>query len=114
PQRLLRASRGGADLADLLERVGESFERASSVDRATLFEAATQAISRSHPAPVVALIDLDVDRRAEAALLEALIAGAETAFATMARSDRDGIARLEAMGGIVEELGGDAAGDLAC
>ena len=101
-EQLLRASRGGADLADLLERVDASFERAASVDRAVLFQTATEVVRRAHPAPLVAFIDLPVDRRAEEAFIEALIAGAETAFATMAASDRDGIARLEAMGGIVD------------
>jgi ATP-dependent helicase/nuclease subunit B len=119
-RQLLRASRGGSDLADLLGRVDESFQRASSVDRAALFEAATQVVRRAHPAPIVALIDLPVDRRAEAAFLEALIAGSETAFATMPASDRDGIARLEAMGGTVEVVerrsprAGSDDGDLAC
>ena len=113
-RRLSMASPGGGDLADLLERVGESFDRASSVDRAALFHAATEAVRRSHPSPLVLLLDLAVDRRAEATFIEALIAGAETALATMPGSDRDGIARLEAMGGTVEDLDGDGTGDLAC
>lgn len=103
-RQLLRASRGGADLADLLERVDESFERASSVDRAALFQVATQVVRRAHPAPIVALIDLVVDRRAEAAFIEALIAGSETAFATLPASDHEGIERLKAMGGSVEDV----------
>ena len=111
---LLRASRGGADLKDLLERVEESFARASSVDRAALFEAATKVISRAHPAPLVVLVDLAVDRRAEQSFIEALAAGAETAVATMPASDKDGIARLTAMGGVVEDRSGDNVGDLAC
>jgi CRISPR/Cas system-associated exonuclease Cas4 (RecB family) len=111
---LLRASRGGADLADLLERVGEAFERASSVDRATLFATATDVIRRAHPAPLVVLVDLQLDERAAETFVAALIAGAEKALATMPGSDRDGIARLEAMGGIVEEPGADGSGDLAC
>ncbi|HET7033050.1 MAG TPA: hypothetical protein VFJ48_07995, partial [Casimicrobiaceae bacterium] len=113
-QHLLRAARGGPDLADLLERVEDSFERASSVDRSTLFETATAAIKRAHPAPLVVLIDLAVDRRAEQMFVEALVGGAQTAVATMPASDREGIARLESMGGVVEEQGGDRAGDLAC
>jgi ATP-dependent helicase/nuclease subunit B len=117
-RQLLRASRGGSDLADLLERVDESFDRASSVDRATLFQAATEVVKRAHPASIVALIDLPVDRRAEVAFIEALIAGSETAFATMPASDREGIARLEAMGGSVEVVergpSRSAVGDLAC
>ena len=118
PRQLLRASRGGSDLADLLERVDESFERAASVDRAALFHAATHVVKRAHPASIVALIDLAVDRRAEVAFIEALVAGSETAFATMPASDRDGIARLEAMGGTVQVAERPAsqsdAGDLAC
>ena len=113
-KHLLRAARGGADLADLLERVEESFDRASSVDRAALFDTATNVIGRAHPAPLVVLIDLAVDRRAEVAFIAALVAGAQTAFATMPGSDREGIARLEAMGGIVEDRRGDGTGDLAC
>ena len=113
-KHLLRAARGGADLADLLERVEESFDRASSVDRAALFDTATNVIGRAHPAPLVVLIDLAVDRRAEVAFIAALVAGAQTAFATMPGSDREGIARLEAMGGIVEDRPGDGTGDLAC
>ncbi len=113
-RRLLRAARGGSDLADLLARVEESFTRASSVDRASLFERASSAIRRAHPAPLVVLVDLAVDRRAERTFIEALVAGAETAVATMPASDKDGIDRLAAMGGVVEERSGDRAGDLAC
>jgi RecB family exonuclease len=113
-QHLLRATRGGADLADLLERVEDSFERASSVDRSTLFETATRAIKGNHPAPLVVLIDLAVERRAEQMFVEALVAGADIAVATMPASDREGIARLESMGGVVDEHKGDRAGDLAC
>ena len=114
-RQLLRASRGGSDLAELLERVEESFERASSVDRAALFQAATQAVARTHPASLVALIDLPLDRRAEATFIEALLSGSQTAFATMPASDREGIARLEAMGGRVEIVEREGhAGDLAC
>ena len=114
-RQLVRAPRGGSDLADLVERVDESFERAASVDRASLFQAATRAVGRVHPAPIVALIDLAVDRRAEAAFIEALLAGSETAFATMPANDRDGIARLEAMGGTVEIVDrAQEAGDLPC
>jgi CRISPR/Cas system-associated exonuclease Cas4 (RecB family) len=111
---LQRATRGGPDLADLLDRVEASFARASSVDRTTLFETATSAIRRAHPAPLVVLIDLAIDRRAEQLFVEALIAGAETAVATMPASDGDGIARLQSMGGVVDERGGHRAGDLAC
>jgi CRISPR/Cas system-associated exonuclease Cas4 (RecB family) len=112
-RHLQRAARGGADLADLLERVAESFERASSVDRTALFETATSAIRHAHPAPLVVLVDLVLDRRAEQLFVGALVAGAETAVATMPASDRDGIARLESMGGIVDEHEGNRAGDLA-
>jgi CRISPR/Cas system-associated exonuclease Cas4 (RecB family) len=113
-KHLVRAARGGSDLADLLERVEESFERASSVDRAVLFETATSVIRRAHPAPLVVLIDLAVDRRSEQSFVDALVAGAETAVATMPASDREGIARLEAMDGVVEDCGGNRDGDLAC
>jgi ATP-dependent helicase/nuclease subunit B len=108
-RQVLRASRGGSDLADLLERVDESFERASSVDRAVLFEVATKVVARVPPASLIALIDVPCDRRAEAAFIEALIAGGETAFATLPASDRAGIARLEAIGGIVEKCEPSAA-----
>ena len=101
-QHLLRAARGGTDLADLLERVNESFDRASSVDRAALFRAATEAVRHEPGSPLVALIDLPFDRRAECEFIEAVVAKAEDAFATMAASDSEGIARLVAIGGIVE------------
>jgi len=113
--QLARVSRGGSDLADLLDRVDESFERASSVDRAALFQTATRVVTEAHPASIVALIDLAVDRRAEARFIEAILAGSETAFATMPANDRVGIARLEAMGGTVEIVDREQnAGDLAC
>jgi CRISPR/Cas system-associated exonuclease Cas4 (RecB family) len=114
--RLLRASRGGADLANLLERVEESFAQASSVDRATLFRTATDVVMRSRPTPLVVLIDVPVDRHAEAAFIEALIRRADTGFATMPASDREGIARLEDMGGVVDLIEPAAweTGDLAC
>jgi ATP-dependent helicase/nuclease subunit B len=116
PQLLLRASRGGSDLANLLERVDESFAQASSVDRATLFRTATDVVTRSPRIPLVLLIDLTVDRHAEATFIEALLARAATALATMPASDRDGIARLEAMGGVVDviEPASRVTGDLAC
>lgn len=113
PSHLLRAPRGGPDLADLLGRVEESFARASSVDRAALFEMATKAISRAHPAPLVVMVDLVVDRRAEQSFMEALLAGAKTAVATMPASDEDGIACLTAMGGVVDDRRGESSGDLA-
>jgi CRISPR/Cas system-associated exonuclease Cas4 (RecB family) len=113
-KQLVRAARGGSDLADLLERVEESFDRASSVDRAALFETATGELRRAHPAALVVLIDLAVDRRSEQSFVEALVAGAEMAVATMPASDREGIARLEAMGGVVEDRSGNRDGDLAC
>ncbi len=115
-RQLARASRGGADLANLLERVDESFAQASSVDRAALFRTATEVVTRSPSMPLVVLIDLPIDRHAEAALIEALIARSDTAVATMPLSDREGIARLEAMGGVVEivEPAARASSDLAC
>ena len=55
------------------------------------------------------------DRRAEATFIEALLSGSQTAFATMPASDREGIARLEAMGGRVEIVEREGhASDLAC
>ena len=115
-RQLLGAPRGGADLADLLQRVDDSFERASSVDRAVLFRTATEAVRQKPPAPLVALIDLPLDRRAECEFVAAVVAGAANAFATMPAGDSDNIGRLVAMGGSVEDaerLVADT-GDLAC
>jgi CRISPR/Cas system-associated exonuclease Cas4 (RecB family) len=107
-------ARGGPDLANLLERADDCLRTASSADRAELFQVAAAACRRSRPAPIVVLLDLPLDRPAERALVDALAAGAETALATTPASDRDGIAHLEAIGGVVEFRPGPAGGDLAC
>ena len=55
------------------------------VDRAALFQTATRVVTEAHPASIVALIDLAVDRRAEGRFIEAILAGSETAFATVSK-----------------------------
>ena len=112
--RLARLSRGGSDLATLLERVEACFEGASSADRAELFATATRICRRAPPASVLILLDLPLDQPAERTFLEAIVAGAETTLATMPASDREAVAHLQAMGGVVDERQTDGGGDLAC
>ena len=112
--RLQRLSRGGSDLADLLGRVEACFESASSTDRAELFRIAARVCRESPPATIIVLLDVPLDHPAEQALVEALVVGAETALATVPASEHEAVARLQGMGGVVDESQSDAGSDLAC
>jgi len=98
----------------LLERVDACFESAASADRAELFRVAARVCRASPPATVLVLLDLLLDHPAEQALVDALVAGAETALATMPASEHDAVARLQALGGVLDQHRSDGDGDLAC
>jgi CRISPR/Cas system-associated exonuclease Cas4 (RecB family) len=112
--RLAGGSRGGSDLANLLDRVDACLEGATSADRAELFRTAARVCRQSPQAGVVILLDLPLEHPAERALVEALVAGVETTLATVAAADRDGVARLRDMGGVVDERKTFGSGDLDC
>jgi len=115
------ASPARADLADLLTRFDASFANVSAADRADLLQTAATLL-REHPIRgALLLLDVPVDDRAEAALVEALARGAEAVLATVPRGDRKSIAALTAVrlkadttdATTLERIDEDATGDLA-
>jgi ATP-dependent helicase/nuclease subunit B len=113
-RQLTRLPLAGPDLADLLDRVESSFAAASSADRAALFRAAARVAAERPVAEVVVLLDLAFDQAAERELVSAVIEGVGSSLATVPSGDRDSVAYLERIGGLVEERGSDGMDDLAC
>src|SRR5262245_29100685 len=77
--RLGRLPLGGADLSGLLERFDAQFASARATDRATLFDAATRAVSSQLPAsgsglPAMLFLDVPIDSDIEFAFIKALLA----------------------------------------
>ena len=86
-ERLGRLPLGGTDLAGLLERFDEQFTEANATDRARLFEAATQALTRGGrregrgadenaggtEMPGLLLLDVPIDSTVEFELIKALL-----------------------------------------
>ncbi|HET7618806.1 MAG TPA: PD-(D/E)XK nuclease family protein [Vicinamibacterales bacterium] len=98
---------GGADLAALLEEFDRQFEAASATDRATLFEAATAALS-VNPLPPVVLLDVPLDSRVETAFVAAMLAASPDVLVTVPFGDIATLERLNAMGltaEVIEETG---------
>ena len=112
--RLRDLERGGSDLAHLLDLVEQCLASAASADRAEVFHSAARVWRASPQADVVVLIDLVLEHSAEQALVGALVQSAGSTLATLPAGDGDGMARLEAMGGVVEARGGEGGSDLAC
>jgi ATP-dependent helicase/nuclease subunit B len=104
----------GPDLADLLGRIEASFTSASTADRAELLRAAARTVAKTPTAEVVVLLDLPFEHAAERELVRAVIDSAESALATIAHGDSEGIAYLERIGGVVDSRESVGAGDLAC
>ena len=74
--RLAALPLGGRDLAALLERADAQFANAAATDRASLFEAATQAVESPASGlrvPALLLLDVPVDSRVEFEFVRALI-----------------------------------------
>jgi ATP-dependent helicase/nuclease subunit B len=80
PDSLAALPLGGTDLSELLERFEAQFAGASAIDRARLFEAATQALVSDQPVlsgrgqtPALLLLDVPIDSAVEFAFIRALI-----------------------------------------
>ena len=83
-------SDGGRDLAALFERFEEQCQSASAVDRAAFLRLATDAASDpcgAYASCRVLLLDVAITNAAERALVEALVARAPGAFATVPAGD---------------------------
>ena len=105
----------GPDLAGLLDRFERCFADAASVDRASLFRTAARVVTREGSgADVLVLLDLPLEHAAEREFVGAVIGSAATVVATASPGDRDAIAHLEAIGGIVEGAGASSVNDLGC
>jgi ATP-dependent helicase/nuclease subunit B len=121
PNRLRRLQLGGRDLAALLERFEQQFSAASATDRATLFDAASQALS-SERSPVqqpaaLLLLDVPIDSDVEFAFVRALLekharASHHTLIA-IPSGDAATLARLQTLGLHPEALEQNGDSDLA-
>ena len=103
----------GPDLAHLFERVDEQFQSASAVDRATFLRTATRAaIDRLDPYARCRLLLLDVPviNVSEQRLVEALVARAPAAFATVPEGDQATRAALAPLGEVERADDVDASG----
>ena len=100
--RLGRLPLGGRDLSDLLERFDEQFANASATDRATLFDAATQALRRPDGPPDakahLLLLDVPIDSSIEFEFLRALLESAGDTLITVPFGDLSTLGRLESLG----------------
>ena len=104
---------GGRDLSVLLDRFEEQFGAASATDRATLFDAATQALAAGRslaqrPAALV-LLDVPIDSDVEFAFVRALLASPHDTLIAMPSGDAATAARLATLGLQPELL--ESAGD---
>ena len=101
-ERLGRLPLGGRDLSDLLERFDEQFANASATDRATLFDAATQALRKGDgiamPKAHLLLLDVPVDSSVEFEFLRALLESAGDTLITIPSGDASTRSRLETLG----------------
>ena len=88
---------GGADLAALLERFEAQFTAASATDRATLFEAATEAAGTFSGRPLL-LLDVALESTVEFALAQRLIANAAPALVLVPFGDLATLEYLKALG----------------
>lgn len=108
---------GGADLSILLARFEREFELASATDRATLFGAATAAVStvsrlNSLLGIPLVLLDVPIESAAEFEFLQALIGASPRALITVPFGDIPTLERLTSLGFEAEVLEQKGAGDL--
>jgi hypothetical protein len=99
--RLDALSLGGPDLSALLERIDEQFAAASATDRATLFQAASEALRSSTaypPAPVVLMLDVPCDSVVEFEFYQALVSSAARVLITVPFGDIAALDRLTVFG----------------
>jgi CRISPR/Cas system-associated exonuclease Cas4 (RecB family) len=119
PAAVRRLGGGGADLAALFERFEEQFQSVSAVNRARFLQTATVAATDRHGAYAscrVLLLDVAVTNPSERSFVEALVARAPAAFATVPAGDALARAAFERSGPIddvdvdVDVETGDAGG----
>ena len=97
PDALRRLPLGGADLAVLFERFDAQFTAASATDRATLFEAATEAADTFSGRPLL-MLDVALESSVEFALAQHLIAKAAPALVLVPFGDLATLEYLKALG----------------
>jgi hypothetical protein len=119
PERLGTLPLGGSDLAALLERFDAEFAGASAIDRATLFEAATDALTAhgwegatgsARPAALL-LLDVPLESRVELQFVASLVGPAT--LLTVPFGDIATLTRLETIGLRAEVLEQKDGSDLA-
>ena len=111
PGRLRELPLGGADLAALLERFEAQFASASATDRATLFEAASEAVETFRGLPLL-LLDVPLDSAVEFAFARRLIAGANPALVLVPFGDIATLDHVRTLGVEEEILEPQTASDL--
>ena len=114
--RVAQAGRAGADLAVLLESVGQQLVAASAADRAVLFATAAAALrsgGAATSATSVLLLDVPLESEAERELAAALLLRPAGGLATVPAGDPGTRQRLAASGIPVIEDGDGGAGELA-
>ncbi|OFV92571.1 MAG: hypothetical protein A3H95_06665 [Acidobacteria bacterium RIFCSPLOWO2_02_FULL_64_15] len=117
PAKALGAVGGGLDLGDLFDRFEQQFQSAASVDREAFLRMATEAVGgRDADQPYrscrLVLLDVAVTNATERAFVEALVARAPDAFATIAAGDVATSSALASMAAIesiesVQSIDGD-------
>ncbi|HEX2455783.1 MAG TPA: PD-(D/E)XK nuclease family protein [Vicinamibacterales bacterium] len=101
---------GGSDLALLLERFEAQFDAAAATDRATLFEAAAEAVGSIAGTPLL-LLDVPMDSAIEFGFVKRLIGAASEALVTVPFGDLNALDRLRPLARI-EVLEPPGEGDL--
>ncbi len=114
PAHARRAATVGSDLADLFERFDAQFQAAEAVDRAAFLRAAADAAADASPgahpyaSARLLLLDVAIANAGERGFVEALVARAPAACATVPEGDADAIRAWSSLGR-VETL--DSGGD---
>ena len=109
---------GGADLGALLERFDSQFAAASATDRASLFAAATSALTSgsslvfSAGLPPLLLLDVPIESAREFALVRALIEASPRVLVTVPFGDIQALQKFESIGITAEVLEQKGSGDL--
>ncbi len=108
PADLLSVEQAGADLADLLTRVGEEFRRAGAADRASVLATAAAVLERDPSAlrdTTVVLFDVPIANDAERRFVSVLARSSHSILATVPEGDLRTSDALQALG----FAGGEAA-----
>ncbi|HEX5474151.1 MAG TPA: PD-(D/E)XK nuclease family protein [Vicinamibacterales bacterium] len=108
PASLAQLPLGGRDLAALLERFEEQFAAASAGDRASLFEAATEALT--DPIPPLLLLDVPFESAIEFEFLRGLMRQSPDVLITVPFGDVSALQKLASIGlqpEVLEQKGDD-------